>query len=363
MCTNSLLTNLVDEVERQHKLKRDYLVSADNAYAFVDGAGKINLAIRNGSNIEAYDVNETCHKLLSAKLQIPWAYYERLLTDHQTLLTQNLNTMIKTTSQAYMVRTIGPTARAWLSTSFKRYDHNRLLENIMPSLENKDLTILTAKLTDTTMVLRFISKKTRAAISVGDIVAGGQVLVNSETSASSLFSAALIYRLKCKNGAIGCSTEMVSRIIHRGAVRLPYGGCQILDKDEYIQGEETYWNSIRATVDRVCDENLFNTDVQKMRAIKELEIQTDPFETVEALGTKYNITKDIQANILHSYLKERDFTGFGLMNALTYVAHSSAVKDINKQVFLEKAGYQFMDWAYNYTKHQPGNVLSLPKAA
>jgi len=93
--------------------------------------------------------------------------------------------------------------RAVVTNRFKRFDHPDLLEAVLPVLRDSDADwkVVNAAITDKRLYVRFRSQNiTGVGAAVGDAMAQGIVISNSETGHGSISIAQLVWTLICLNG-------------------------------------------------------------------------------------------------------------------------------------------------------------------
>ena len=90
------------------------------------------------------------------------------------------------------------------------------------------------------------------------------------------------------------------------------------------------------SVAMAVDEVKFNLTVDKMRETTQVKTGEDPFNTVEVLGDKYILNKNERASILRHFIKDNDFTQYGLVNAVTRAAQD--VESYDRSTELERMG-------------------------
>ena len=119
------LNEMAAEITRQHAMKADYLV--DTRRMQMEPAGSqlfLNLLDENGNMaVEPLEVNQIAHRQIGTGLNIPAAFYDRMLESHPDLLAHNVNTLFQRESSTRMLRTLGGTARAFLSSRYRRIDN------------------------------------------------------------------------------------------------------------------------------------------------------------------------------------------------------------------------------------------------
>ena len=102
------------EIMRQNEAKADYLVNTENLHMETcDGIPVLRLLDESGTDrVEPLDILPTAHRQMSAYLNIPWKYYDRMCQENIGLLVQNVNTWLQKGPEQRMICTIDGRARA-----------------------------------------------------------------------------------------------------------------------------------------------------------------------------------------------------------------------------------------------------------
>ena len=85
------LTEMAQELDRQLKAKKDFLVDTRALRMIVPDAGP-SLTIENGANSPApLAINDIAHRQVGSYLGIPAKYYDKMRSDYPELLAANVN--------------------------------------------------------------------------------------------------------------------------------------------------------------------------------------------------------------------------------------------------------------------------------
>ena len=148
------LQEMAAEIERQSKLKEDYLVDTRNLWMEPFDA-KVHLHMReNGTEVvEPLEVNQIAHRQVGTRLGIPASYYDRMLSDYPELLAQNVNAWFQREPATRMIRTMAGTARAFLSNRYRRIDNLEVAQAVLPIIgEMPDARFESCQITPSRMV-------------------------------------------------------------------------------------------------------------------------------------------------------------------------------------------------------------------
>ena len=118
------LQEMAAEITRQNELKADYLVDNRNLrMETCNGQVYLHMYDKGTEPVEPLGIGSIAHRQLGTHLNIPASYYDKMLTEDPGLLTQNVNAWLERTPSTRMLRTMGGTARAFLSSRYKRIDN------------------------------------------------------------------------------------------------------------------------------------------------------------------------------------------------------------------------------------------------
>lgn len=79
------------ELRRQRLARKDILAGTEKLIFRTDENGTSRLYIKVGERWENYTVSALVHRQIASRLNIPFRYYERMLTEHRNLLDENVN--------------------------------------------------------------------------------------------------------------------------------------------------------------------------------------------------------------------------------------------------------------------------------
>ena len=174
---------------------------------------------RGKNGIGEYGITNLARHQLAEKLNIPYAYFERMRAEQPELLDRNVNTWLQTDNERRMIRTLDGQVRAVLSDRYRRLDNYDLMVNVLPILQMlPDVRFESVELTETKMYIKIITPRVEYEIAPGDFVQAGIVLTSSEVGHGMLSVQPLVYRLVCRNGLI--ASDRALRKAHIGHTRL-----------------------------------------------------------------------------------------------------------------------------------------------
>ena len=192
---------LIEKVKGDLPLKEDYIVDSRNIdFRIDDGKTMIDL-----DGIE-FRGSEHMNGQIANKLQIPKKYFDRMITDAPQLAETNVDHWLQNEHKPYMVRTLGDTARAFLSDRYSIIDNWDVLGACLPALkpfiEQDDIKFEQSHITDNKMYLRLTvpSKSFDVNPEKGDVVHFGLQISNSEIGLGQVEVSPFLKRLVCTNG-------------------------------------------------------------------------------------------------------------------------------------------------------------------
>ncbi len=250
-----------------------------------------------------------------------------------------------------MIRTLDGKARAFLSNRYRRLDNYDLLHAVMPVLSElkddngKGLDILSCDVTETKLYLKCVFPKIEAEVKKGDPVQSGIVISNSEIGLGALSVTPLIYRLICSNGMI--APDYGQRKHHIGRITESEEKTYELFSDEALEADDkAFWLKTRDVVRAAATPETFEKIVTVLQRSTN-EIIEQPVKAVEELSNQLAFNQGETDSILKHFMKDADFSRWGLANAVTRTAEGAA--DYDRASELEEAGWKTLtlpltDW-------------------
>ena len=315
MKTGKSLVELATELERQAQSKRDFIADTRRLSLEPDPSGAIVLKGVNGG----MELNETAHTQLSATLQIPKNYYDKMRVNAPDLLAQNANHWLQTQPAKKLIRTLDGKVRAILSDRFRPLDNLDLAEAVLPKLQALDAEVVSSEVTERRLYLKAVSPRITGDVQKGDTVQAGLQVSNSEIGEGRLSIEAFTYRLVCLNGA---TMEQIQRRAHIGGKQ---GQHEALDDAREYYRDETRQASDRAfflqvqdAVAGVLTQERFDKHLLTMRkATGEALPVEDIQEVVEIVGRRFSLGEGERKSVLTHLIQGADLSAYGLGNAVT----------------------------------------------
>ncbi len=283
------------------------------------------------------EITSTAHRQLATRLQIPYAYYERVMNNNPVLLAENVNNWLGQTQNKRMIRTYqsdGSTVwdlmRADLSNKYLTFDNEDVAEAVLPVMFDEKLEIISSNVTEKKLYIKAVTDKLTGEIEKGDVVRGGVIVSNSEVGYGSVNVQAFIERLVCMNGMIA---ETSFRRRHIGA---SHDITDLLSRDTLNKTSDALVGQVQDVVRNVLSNEGFNNVLGKLRETTETEI-AKPIDAVEIIQKQFRFTENEKDSVLNHLIKGGDTTKWGLTNAVTRA--SQDLEDYDRATEFEKFGW------------------------
>ena len=101
------LEGLGRELERQRRARKDFVADTRSLGLITDDRGSL-LTMATGQDRQEFCVNDLAHQQISARLGIPYRYYQKMQTEQPRLLDENVNTWFQQTPE--------PWCASWVET-------------------------------------------------------------------------------------------------------------------------------------------------------------------------------------------------------------------------------------------------------
>jgi hypothetical protein len=350
MKTGRSLMELAQELERQRETKRDYVVDTARGIEMhedFDDGNKIKLAIKGNGSV---GLNELAHEQLAGSLEIPRAYYRRMLDEDPTLLVKNVNTWLVKNPETRMLRTLDGKARAWLSSKYRALDYFDFAEAVLPVLADLNLEVISSEVTERRLYFKAVSMDIQKDIPTGrmgdgshtifDTVSPAIVLRNSEVGCGALAVETAVWTRACTNLAVFSERSM--RKYHVGG-RFDMGEdvAALLTDETRRADDRAVWLKVRDVVKGAFDRARFDALTEKIGKTAAEPIDGDPVVVVEAAGRVLGLNEGERGGVLRHLIRGGDLTRYGLFNAVTRTAEDAP--DYDRAYELETAGAALID--------------------
>lgn len=338
------LSELENTVMAQRERKQDALVNTQCMEYVVDGSGQ-NMCIVDRDKQDILlkmPVNGTAHAQIGRFLDIPSSYYNMMQEKNPKLLATNINTWLaQRPASRRMIRMYDGNMRAFLSDQYLKLDHDAILYTVLPILEKLglDAQVESCEITESRLYIKVVNKKVQAEVVPGDIVQAGVIITNSEIGLGSITVKPLVFRLVCRNGMV--INDAVSRAYHKGS-RMKSKSNFMLFKDDTREAQaKSLRLELRDIVEDAVSQVTLDRVTQKYKMAKTMEITGDIPALVTMTSKEFDIKKDEKSGIMEHLYQRRDYTLYGLSNAITEM--SQKVDDYDRATELEEVGYKVLN--------------------
>ena len=306
------ISELVAQLKAEKEISRDFIVPTEKLH--ITAEKNPTLTMYNRGAYEVFDINENAHRQIASRLNIPYKYYERMRSDYPELLAENVNGWFEKEPEQRMLRTMGGTARAFLSNKYRRIDNLELMQAVYPVLQDMDgVQVMSCEVS------------------------------NSEVGYGAVSVQPLVYRLVCTNGMV--AKENTHKRYHTGKRVDIEDDYELFSDNTKILDDMAYFAKVQEIVRMAVNETQFNQQVIAMQ--KAMGVVVNPMiitPVVEELGKVHMLTKNEQEMVVQNFLLGDNYDGghiahfnqFGVVNAITKTANQ--VESYERAVELEKIG-------------------------
>lgn len=322
---------LVETLESQEKIKKDYLVNGSNLI-FHEG----NLVMTHADQNVTFKPTSIFHSQIGEKLNIPKGYYDKMKEKAVKLLDDNVNHWLKDEGKNMLIRSFRPeegdnVARAFLSDRYNMIDNVDVLMQALESIKDSGfkVDIVGAELSETRMYLKVtcpdieikateMLKNYRKTVQVGTGIISGFVLQNSEIGYGSFQISPRAVVLACDNGLVNTSDAM--RKVHLG------GKLDDLDfhKNDRIKNanRKLVKEQVRHAVAQFLSKDYLQKTINKFTELGQKEIEAPIAGVVEVVAKDYGITQEKKSELLNFFIRGGDTRRIGMANAITELAQT-----------------------------------------
>ena len=357
------LTRFIQTIQEQESRKQDYLANTTQLQFRTisendpEPTSQLVMEASGGLPTTILDCNKVARDQIASKAGIDVRTFERFRTHYPQQFDPLINEVFQREPAQRMIRTYmdsdhSGTARAVVSDKFKTFDNTHLVNAALPQLLDSDAQwkIVNADVTDMRMYMRLRSEViTGEGAGVGDLMALGLGLSNSEVGHGSVNVFQMYWTLFCENGM---QTGNNHRSTHITSARAETDTWGLLTDEAKDADNHALELKVRDLVAGFSSRDAFDEVIEKMRLAGEDTIEGSPNQAVEALGKVLQLTKKDTGNVLDGLLATIGQAGYAgkpvsratMVNAVTAVANTAQPDDVD-------------DW-----QKLGGRVLELPKS-
>ena len=299
---------------------------------------------KGGMPTNTFIVNDVCLDQITIDAGLSLKDGRRLSKDYPEEYSTLINAIWQQEPKIKLQRTYethshNDIARAWLSNKYKVFDHAHMIESVMESIANSDAQwkITRGVVTDKNMYMQFKSELAVAEPAVGDRMALGLNISNSETGKGSIVISQMMFTLACLNGMqTGQSLSRIRRP-HLGKARgWEPGELQHLRQDTIDAHNHATRLEIRDQMSYMSNTESFDEAIRQMELAHSRTVDDQPAETVERLGQVLKLNESQTKSVLDGLIRTLQQEGYRkgvnqatLVNAVTAVQHTVPADDVN----------------------------------
>ena len=348
--TQNTLSRLLEKVRDDAARQADYIVPTNDLQKTtnIDGAPQVVIEQRGGVPTTVLDVNDVSFGQIAANAGIDVRTARRLQAGYADQFDGLINAIWQKEPSVRMLRSYEGLAlsdggigklRAFVSDKFKTFDNVNLLQSALPQLMDSpaQFQVVNATVTDKRLYMRFKSLiHTGEGAGVGDVMANGIGLQNSEVGAGSVSVYQIAWTLACLNGM---QTQNKTRSSHitSGRDSDDWGLLSDEAKDADNRALEL---KIRDLVGVYSSRDSFDAVLESMKAAAAdvIDADADKAAVVENLGTVMKLTKKETGDVLNGlldtigqsgYERDKPLSRATLINAVTAVSHKADADDVD----------------------------------
>jgi len=299
----------------------------------------LGLCFTDGSQQYTMEMTPWAERQIAEMCGIPYRYWERMETAGKIpLISNNVNAWFREMTDRRL-RTLDDRIRAVVSSKFKALDNYDLLLTTAEAIQDKNISIISADVSETTLYLRAVDWDMKFDMGDGTQVHRGILLSNSEVGKGALNVSPFSWRSACANGMVFGGRAI--REIHAG---------DRLDRGVYTQ--ETIELEGQATFSKVKDlvtatfgnDELFESWLSDYKATQEIHVP-EPAKAVEDLAVQRKISETEKDAILNTLLKDATVpqelkgTQYAIIEAVTATARDA---NADRKTELEKLASQMV---------------------
>ena len=350
------LQELGRELQRQRQNRQDFLADTRSLEVESNSYGS-TLHLSVDGRTYGFQVDNLAHQQISARLNIPYRYYQRMQVEAPDLLDQNVNRWLTQNPERRMIRVLDGKVRAFLSDRYRRLDNLELCAAVLPVIqEMQGAQIESCEVTPTHLYLKVVNRRVKAEVKVGDVVQAGFVVSNSEVGLGSLRVEPLVFRLVCKNGLICKDLSQRKYHVGRQVNESSDSAYELYSEETLAQDDKVFFMKVQDVVRVAVDEAKFQLTVDKLREATQIPLKYDPVKSVELLADKFQLTESERGDILRQLFMGGDNSRYGLVNAVT--AASKIAKSYERATDLERIGGEILSLPTSRNLLPPTTVVS-----
>ena len=361
--SSNTLQSLLIKVQEQANRSQDFLAPTNQLQLMTGDCGdgsnvsQIIMEQTGGIPTQILSANEVAFDQIAQRAGLDVRTARRLQQGYSTEFDGLINAIWRKEPAVRMIRAYDNgnntgMARAFVSDKFKTFDNVHLLQSALPQLMESDAQwkVVNGTVTDKRLYLRLKSELiTGEGAAVGDTMALGIGMSNSEVGCGSINVYQMFWTLACLNGM---QTEKRTRKSHITGARGDSDTWGLLSDEAKDADNHSLSLQIRDLTAAYASRESFDEVLEKMRQAHADAINGSPQVAVESLGKVLALTKKETASVLDGLLATIGQAGYAgqpvtratMVNAVTAVAHQVDADNVD-------------DW-----QKLGGRVLDLPRS-
>ena len=361
--SDQTLTRLLQQVQDQAARSQDFLAPTNQLQLVTGDKGdgskvsQIIMEQTGGAPTQILSANDVAFDQISQRAGIDVRTARRLQQDYSAEFDGLINAIWQKEPAVRMIRSFqhtdnAGTARAFVSDKFKTFDNVHLLNSALPELMESDAQwqVVNGTVTDKRLYLRLKSAViTGEGAAVGDIMALGIGMSNSEVGCGSVNVYQMFWTLACLNGM---QTEKRTRKSHITGARGDADTWGLLTDEAKDADNHALALQMRDVTAAYASRESFDEVLEKMKTAHDDKVEGSPQSAVEAMGKVLALTKKDTASLMDGLLATIGQSGYAgqpvtratMVNAVTAVAHTADADSVD-------------DW-----QKLGGRVLDLPRS-
>ena len=353
--SQNTLSELLARVQEQSARKQDIIadtsaIQVQTTSSSIDEAGNpwsrtsVILEGDGGAPTQIYHANSVAFDQMVTKAGIDVRTGRRLQSQYPDVLDHALNRIHQQEPRKAMLRCVegngSGVLRAVVSDKFKTFDNPDLLEAAIPVLMDSEAQwqVVSADITDKRLYARFKSLAiTGEGAAVGDAMAQGVSISNSETGHGSVSIAQIVWTLACLNGM---QTANKNRTAHLTSSRADGDTWALLTDESKRLDNRALSSKVADVTAAYSSREMFETVLEQFKKASGDIVEggmAAAQPAVETLGGILKLSKAETSSVLDGLMQTIQQDGYRgnplsratLVNAVTAAAHSADADSVN----------------------------------
>lgn len=346
------LQNLLNDVADREARSEDFIADTRNIQfqtVDTDRGNQSNLILERegGAPTKLLRLNDVAFDQVAERTQIPVRTARRFRDEYPEVLDHAVRSIFDKEPETRMIRSFADSsvsssgvARAFVSDRFKTFDNHHLLAAALPQLLDNDnpaqWELVTGTVTDKRLYVQLKSKVIVAEPKIGDVMAHGIRLVNSEVGHGSIAVEQMAFTLWCLNG---CTTGKVHRKAHLGSRHtVDADFASILSSETIEASNEALKLQFRDVIASYSSRESFDEAIERFSVAHGRFIESSPQEAVESLTKVLQVPKSSEENIMAGLMETLQQPGYNTGSGISQATLANAVTAVQHMVPADDAG-------------------------